>query len=229
MLTLADAIKANAAIKGSLRSLNIIDNCYHSCFGKPSSYWSPECYASHLANCESCPATWLNEVVREVAKHPTMTSLFGLDPQVRSLKLEVGSSASSPLMWALFREISRHQKLERLDLSAVHCAQDEMRSLSAWLSCNSLLRVIRVSQYSPYEEQSVFCQSREVSFESRVAAAVFMRGCSRLGGGALRHITEFLYGEGPQAHRFLKYKHKSSFPPRADRMSGGAGQLKLMC
>lgn len=207
MTNLGAAIKANANNEGRLVSLNILDNAYHNCSkcSKASKYWSPVLYSDHLKNCASCPAVWLHSAVHEMKEHPTMMSLFGIDPAIKSLKLEVGSSASSPIMWALFSEISRHQRLQCLDLSSFFCKEAEAATLSDWFATNSLLRTLKLSRQT-YGLLTAFLAGCELSFEGRMSAAVFVRGCSHLGSAAVRGVVEFLYGEGPQSQKFLKYK-----------------------
>ena len=225
MDALIDAIEANAKIDGQLVSLNILDNAYRKCnsIGKPSIYWSPGMFDAHEAGCVSCPcpAVRLHLAVQEMKKHPTMQSLFGIDSTLKSLKVQVGCSVSTPLMWAFFAEISRHQRLDHLDLSAFQCKEVELKQVCEWFVCNSLLRVVKISPHS-MDHEMAFRIGIELSLERRVGSAVFVRGCSFLGSAAIRTVLECVYGVGLQSSKFLKYKSY------AGGKGGGTGRLKVV-
>lgn len=202
MRDLGMAIKLNASIGGNLVWLNILDNPYHSCNSSSDTpdYFTEELYLAHISACDSCPATWLYDVVAEVKHHPTMTSLFGLELQAKCLKLNAGTSVKSPMMWALFGEIARHQALQRLDLSSAKCSLSDFSCLGNWFHSNSLLR------YCSYINDDNLRAGRDLSFQFRLGIAVFVRGCSFLGGLPIRNVVEFVYGVGFQSSKFLKYQ-----------------------
>jgi hypothetical protein len=225
MNELAEAIKCNADAKGNLQTLNILDNSFHNCgkcriVAKKAYYLSPTMFAAHVKSCQACPAVWMNNAVQSMRDHPTLTTLFGIDSDAKSLRVDVGRSIDSPVLWALFEEIVRHQLLERLDLSTLRCRESEMAKLSEFLHGNSLLKTVKLSQFSPHEEQEAMWLNKEVSFDCRIGIAVFMRGYTHLGSEALRNVAEYIYGVGLQSSKFLKYRVKANY-------RAGAGRMKL--
>ena len=203
------AIKTNSENGGRLVWLNISDNSYHNC---PSTkcnecYWGPSSYNSHLATCTSCPATWLSNAVLELQKHPTMISLFGIEIDCKHLRVSCGSGTYSPLSWALYGEISRHQMLESLDLTCFKRNHKNMAVLGEWLEYNSLLKKVKLPSFT-FDGDFEFRCCRDRSYQYRLATAAFVRGCSNLGLAAICSILEFVYGVGRQAAKFLRYKNR---------------------
>jgi hypothetical protein len=199
MVRLCEGIKANAQNGGNLEILNIMQN--------------------HFANGDPLPLETfpgLVSVVAAVRKHPTLTSLCGISSKQSVLRFG-GVNCVGPIFELLADEIRHHHHLKTIDLSncpmdfqAEQCLGRAIASSGSLKRCTIASRTAATSTGVDidigFSSADIMQRAKERAFDQRCSFASFVQGCAYLGSAPVRLISEYLWGTGHMAMKFLKYK-----------------------
>jgi hypothetical protein len=202
LLALTNCTQVSALKGGKLEVLNVIGNqlCDRSCDDcKPLDFSS-----SYLCSSHTCTRACLKNTIRALRSHPNKLTLCGLTPTQESLRVrgDLFLDAFSPV---LSDEIERHHKLKMVDLSNAHIGGKSIVEIARGLSFSGTVKKCRLGEAEKENHRNIIQAFKAKSYGQRCAAAVFTRGCCHLGAQPMRLISEYLWGSGPVASKYLEY------------------------